>query len=260
MLTIKLGGNELDVAGFLPAFAGLLARHRPQCVIVHGGGKGTSALSARLGITARFSEGLRITDDATRAAAVMGLAGTASTQVVQALVQAGVAALGLTGIDAGLVRVRRLERPGIDLGWVGVPEQVDAVRLSALLQAGFVPCLAPLSLGPDGEIYNVNADPVAAAVAAALCADALVFLTTVPGVLVHGQAAGQISPEQVEALVADGTVSGGMIPKVRAAAEAVAAGVSRVLITDLTGLAAWLEGRPAGTEVSHARAEHHSGS
>lgn len=249
MLVIKLGGNELNNDDFLAGFSRVVAGLPEWPVIIHGGGRGTSELAERLGLETRFVDGLRVTDDDGIDVAVMGLIGTASTQLVQALVNAGVPALGLSGVDAGVVTAEKLQHPTANLGWVGTPSAVNVTKLNSLLDVGFVPCLAPISLDAAGDIYNVNADHVAQAVAAAVGADALVFLTNVPGVLREGTRIEQLTPADSEALIEDGIIVGGMIPKVRAAGDALAAGVRRVLITNLDGLAAWAHGESAGTEV-----------
>ncbi len=249
MLVIKVSGSELDSPRFLEELAKVIAHLPGRPVLVHGGGKGTSALAARLGVRSRFVEGLRVTDDETLDVVVMGLVGKASTQLVLALVNAGVPALGLSGVDAGLVTVEKLVHAGGDLGWVGKPVAVNAGRLQALLEAGFVPCLAPVSRSADGKLYNVNADHVAQAVAAGLGAEALVFLTNVPGVLADGERLPRLTPPQVERLIEEGTIRDGMIPKVRSACRAIGAGVRAVVITDLAGLRAWAHGEPAGTRI-----------
>lgn len=249
MVVIKLGGNELNSESFLAGFSQVVADLPERPIIVHGGGRGTSELAARLGLETRFVDGLRVTDDEGIDVAVMGLIGTASTQLVQALVNAGVPALGLSGVDAGIVTAEKLRHPTTDLGWVGTPIAAHAGRLRALIGAGFVPCLAPISLDAAGDIYNVNADHVAQAVAAAVEAEALVFLTNVPGVLRDGERIERVTPAGAEALIESGVILGGMIPKVRSAATALDAGVRRVLITDLDGLSTWVRGESAGTEV-----------
>ncbi|RME10269.1 MAG: acetylglutamate kinase [Ardenticatenia bacterium] len=249
MLVLKISGHQLDDGAFLNRLARTVAAMPTPPVIVHGGGRCTTDLAARLGIESRFVEGLRVTDDAVRDVAVMGMVGTASMQLVQALVCAGVPALGLSGVDAGLVRVRKLEHHAGDLGWVGIPTGVAADRLQALLGAGFVPCLAPISLGEDGHIYNVNADHVAQAVASALHADALVFLTNVRGVMQDERVLTHLTPSVAERLIAEGVIVGGMIPKVRAALAALQAGVRAVLMSDLDGVEAFLRGETAGTLV-----------
>lgn len=255
-LVIKVGGNDLDNPDFCSGLARLVAGLASRPVLVHGGGKGTTALGERLGLESRFVDGLRVTDEAALDVAVMGLVGTASIRLVQALTAARVPALGLAGADARLVIVEKLEHPDGDLGRVGRPTRVDAPALLRLVQAGFVPCLAPVCCSDEGLLYNVNADHVAQAVATALDTSALVYLTNVPGVLVAGALVPRLCPSEVEARVAEGHIRGGMIPKVRAATEAVRAGARRVLITNLEGLEAWLRGERAGTEIIPAtRAE-----
>lgn len=249
MLVIKLGGNELNSESFLAGFSQVVAELQEWPIIVHGGGRGTSELAERLGLETRFIDGLRVTDDEGIDVAVMGLIGTASTRLVQALVNADVPALGLSGVDAGIVTAEKLQHPTADLGWVGTPISVHAERLQGLLGAGFVPCLAPISLDAAGDIYNVNADHVAQAVAAGVKAEALVFLTNVSGVLRNGKRIEHVAPAETESLIEAGTISGGMIPKVRSAATALDAGVQRVLITNLDGLSAWVRGESAGTEI-----------
>jgi acetylornithine/N-succinyldiaminopimelate aminotransferase len=266
MSVLKIGGNELDDAAFMHSLAQAIVAMPTRPVIVHGGGKATSALSARLGLQPRFVDGLRVTDGPTLEAAVMGLVGTASAQLVSALNKAGVPALGLCGADARLVTARRVSRaaastavaaapaaaapaaastavdagPGTaiatDLGFVGQPVAVDAARLRALLDAGFVPCLAPICADVEGGLLNVNADDVAAAVAAALGAETLLFVTAVPAVLAGEQPLAVLAAAECEQLIAAGTITGGMVPKVRAAARALGDGVAKVRIVDVAGM------------------------
>jgi acetylglutamate kinase len=154
---------------------------------------------------------------------------------VAALLAAGTDAQGLSGVDRGLVRVEQLHHPDGDLGRVGRPVAIRAEVLGELLEQNVVPVVAPISLGHDGP-YNVNADEVAGAIAAALDDAEVVFVTNVPGVLVGDVLAAELNAAQVEALIADGTISGGMIPKVRAALTAIAGGVRGARITNLAGL------------------------
>lgn len=249
MIVLKIGGNELDRPEFLDALARMVAGMEPRPVVVHGGGRGTTALAERLGLTSRFVDGLRVTDEAALEAAVMGLVGLASTQLVRAFASAGVPALGLSGADCSFVIAEKMRHPEGDLGRVGRPVEVNATRLRALQAAGFVPCLAPICVSREGDLLNVNADQVAQAVAAALDARALVLLTNVPGVRVDGEVQARLGPAEVERLIASGAIAGGMIPKVRAAVGAVQAGVRAVLITDLAGCSRWLDGEAAGTEI-----------
>lgn len=247
MLVLKVGGNDLDNAEFLRGFASAVAALPQRPVIVHGGGRGTSSLMARLGLEPRFVKGLRVTDEQVLPLAIMGQVGEASVQLVNALVRAGLPALGLCGVDSALVTAERLVLAAGDVGAVGRPVGVEKARLRALLDAGFLPCLAPICRGSGGDILNVNADAVAQAVAAALDAETLVLLTNVPAVRLRGQPVATLSAAQVEAEIAAGEIVGGMIPKVRGALDALAAGVRRVLITDLDGFVAFSRGADAGT-------------
>jgi len=238
MRVIKIGGHELDQPAFLEGLIAALKESSPLPVLVHGGGKAVSAWQQRIGLTPRYVGGLRVTDDETRELAVMTLAGLTNKSLVAALARAGLPALGICGADLGLVRVTPLS----DLGWVGLPTVVDAGRLRRWIAEGILPVIAPIGLGPEG-LYNVNADQMAAAVAAALPADELVFLTDVPGVRVGDTIRPLLHAEEAEAFIAAGIIRDGMIPKVRSALEALAAGVRRVRITNLAGL------REGGTEI-----------
>ncbi len=231
MQVIKIGGNELDQPAFIEGLIAALKGMSPPPVLVHGGGKAVSAWQQRVGLTPRYVGGLRVTDDETRELAVMTLAGLTNKTLVAALTRAGLPALGLCGADLGLVRVTPLP----DLGWVGKPDEVDAERLRRWIAEGVLLVIAPIGLGPGG-LYNVNADQMAAAVAAALPADELIFLTDVPGVRVGETIRPSLHAGEVESLIAAGIIRDGMIPKVRSALEALAAGVRRVRITNLAGL------------------------
>ena len=235
ILVLKIGGNELDDPAFVAELAQVVAGLRPPPVLVHGGGKEIGVMQRALGGEPRFVAGLRVTDEAALAAAEMVLCGTVSTRLVAALLAAGADAQGLSGVDRGLIRVEKIRHPQGDLGRVGTPVAVRAEVLRELLDSGVVPVVAPLSLGPDGA-YNVNADEAAGAIAAALGAAEVVFVTNVPGVLVGGAVAPHLTEERVRALIADGTISGGMIPKVNAALTALEAGVRSARITNLAGL------------------------
>lgn len=244
---IKVGGNELDDANFLGGLARAVAALAARPVVVHGGGKELTALLARLGSESRFVEGLRVTDEAGLAAAEMVLRGRSSLRLVHAFVAAGLPALGLSGVDAGLVTVEKLDHPAGDLGFVGRPVAVNAGALRALLAADFLPVVAPVCLGRDGGSYNVNADHVAAAIAAALDAERLIFLTNVPGVLFDGRVVPTLTSDATEAAIGDGRISGGMVPKVRSALDVLHRGVRRAIITNLAGLERLAVGEAAGT-------------
>jgi acetylglutamate kinase len=163
---------------------------------------------------------------------------------VRWLVNGGVDAIGLSGIDMGLVRVAPLTLQGRSLGRVGQVHTVNGEALLQLLDLGLTPVVSPLALGQDGLAYNVNADHVATGVARAIEASRLVFVSNVPGVAVAGRTMRALTVRQIEALIADGYITGGMIPKVRSAMEAVVGGVHQAVITDLGGLA-----RGEGTAV-----------
>lgn len=240
-LVLKVGGSELDRPGFVDELVEalkVLARDN-EIVLVHGGGKAIARLQEQLHLEPRFVEGLRVTDDASLDVAEMVLSGLVNKRLVAKLVSAGTSALGLSGVDAGLLRVVQLEHPTGSLGWVGEIATTDPTLLHTLLAARTIPVISPISLGLDGHTYNVNADHAATALCCALPADELTFVTNVPGVLSgrQGECFPALSPQQTETLIAEGTINGGMIPKVRSALSATAQGVKRVRITNLAGLA-----------------------
>lgn len=245
-LVIKIGGNELDDPQFVAALAQSVAALRPVPVLVHGGGKEIGIIQKALGGEPRFIEGLRVTDEYALQAAEMVLCGLVNTRLVVALTIAGADVQGMSGVDRALIRVEQQIHPGGDLGRVGRPVAVRARVLQSLLAEQVVPVVAPVSLGPQGA-YNVNADEAAGAIAAALGNAEVVFVTNVAGVLAAGAVVPKLSAAQVHELIALGTISGGMIPKVRSALAALDAGVHTARITNLAGL-----GVPtAGTVISH---------
>jgi acetylglutamate kinase len=249
-VVVKVGGNELDDDQFMDRFLKALARQtEPRPVLVHGGGKEIAQLQKRLGLEPAFVDGLRVTDAASLEVAEMVLCGLINKRLVARLVVAGARAIGLCGVDLGVIRVEKLVHPAGDLGFVGAIKSVDAGPLQVLLEHGYLPVISPISLAWDGTIYNVNADHAALAVAVALGAVALYLVTNVPGVLVEGQVLPRLDSQRANELIANGTISGGMVPKVRAAIEAVLAGVPQVRITDVAGFEELVSGRPAGTVV-----------
>lgn len=236
---LKVSGSDLDDPAFSQRFAACIAgvaKAGARPVVVHGGGKELTALLKAFQVETRFVDGLRVTDVRTRDMALMTLSGLANKRLVAALLAVGVDALGVSGVDAGLVRVAPLDPA---LQYVGKPVSVRADLLKQWTQAGLAPVIAPMSVGQDGEIYNVNADHVAGAVAAAMDAELLTFVTNVEAVLdgAHKPIA-SLTAAQAEALIADGTINGGMIPKVRTALEALQSGVRHVRITNLDGISA----------------------
>ena len=233
---IKIGGNELDDREFLRHFVDTVRAVRGRGirpVIVHGGGQEIVRLHDELGVPFDMVQGLRVTSDQSMRLVKMALNGIANLRVVRWLVNAGIDAIGLNGVDMGLIRVEKMVVKGVDLGRVGKVTEVNAARLFPFIDAGLVPVISPISLGYDGFSYNVNADQVAEALAVALNAASLVFITNVPGVMIAGQPMRVLSVDQVEDLIFGQFITGGMVPKVRAAVSAIKLGVSNTMITDL---------------------------
>jgi acetylglutamate kinase len=239
VLVLKIGGNQVEDPDFLSGFvAGVkVLLDENAVVVVHGGGKEIGELHDRFGVPFETVEGLRVTSDEGMRLVEMALNGSVNTRLLAWLSNAGVDAIGLSGVDMGLVRTRPLQAAGRSLGRVGQVTAVNEEALLQLLDLGLVPVVSPVSLGEDGQTYNVNADHVATAIARAVEALRLIFVTNVPGVLLAGRTARALVPQQVEDLIAEGHIRGGMIPKVRAATDAVAGGVRQAVITDLAGLA-----------------------
>jgi len=235
MLVLKIGGNEIDDTNFLTGFARAVAQMSETPVIVHGGGKEIAELQLRFGLTPRFVEGLRVTDETSLAIAEMVLSGRVNKRIVAVLIAAGADAIGLSGVDRALVRVEKMQHPAGDLGRVGKIVSVRGEVLRDFLARQIVPVVSPISLGDEGA-YNVNADSVACALAAALHADAVVFVTNVPGVLQDDRVIPTLTAPQANALIKSQVIKGGMIPKVRAALDAIAGGACAARITNLEGL------------------------
>jgi acetylglutamate kinase len=236
MKILKIGGNELDQPEFLKELAEAVDQIDDPVLIVHGGGRAIAGLQARLGIEAVKVDGLRITDAESLAVAQMVLSGQANKAIVTALLAAGLDALGLSGVDGGLLRCRKKVHPSVDLGFVGEIVQVRVEVVHWLMAQGMTVVLSPISLGLDGQIYNVNADEAAAALALAFGAELLDFVSNVPGVL-HGEMViPSLTPLQTEQLIASGVIRDGMVPKVRAALHAIACGVPQARIVNLAGL------------------------
>src|SRR5690606_25847307 len=209
-------------------------------VVVHGGGPQIEQLLARVGKKGEFVQGMRVTDAETMDIVEMVLAGQVNKQIVELINHAGGRAVGLTGQDGGLIRARRLriaakDRPEeeIDIGQVGEIEKIDPGIIQTLTANGFIPVIAPIGSGEEGETYNINADVVAGKVAEVLKAEKLVLLTNTPGVLDKtGKLLTGLSARQIDDLFADGTISGGMLPKISSALDAAKAGVNSVHIVD----------------------------
>ena len=236
MKLLKLGGNEIDDPAWL---ARLIALVREMVaagdvpIVAHGGGKEIGQLQVLLGGEPRFVAGLRVTDETALKAATMVLCGVVSTRLVAALNAAGIEACGLSGVDRDLVYASKLDHADGDLGAVGTPQRVRPTVLFELLAANVVPVLAPIASDGQGGTLNINADVFAGSVAAAVGADEAIFISNVAGVLVDGAVAKQLSVSDIEHLIHNGTISGGMIPKVQSALQALDQGVKQVRITNV---------------------------
>ena len=222
----KLGGPALEDPGLLPALASELRRAPGRLVVVHGGGRHVERTLASLGLESRFIGGRRETSPAAMEVVEMVLSGVVNKSLSAGLTEAGLPAVGISGRDAGLLRARVQE----GLGRVGAPEAVDGRVLEAAWAAGLVPVVSPVSIGPDGESLNVNADEAALALALALRAEALVYLSDVDGVRLDGVTVGSLTAEEARRHVAQGGIAGGMALKVETALQAVAAGVPEVIV------------------------------
>lgn len=245
-IVVKYGGHAMGqeiLAGEFGRDIALLKQVGINPVVVHGGGPQINAMLERLAIKSSFIDGLRVTDAAMVEVVEMVLAGTVNKQVAALINRAGALAVGISGKDGGLIRARKLRRtkkdPGsniekvLDLGFVGEPGFIDTRVIHALTGAGLIPVIAPVGTGEDGETYNINADTAAGAIAGALNATRLLMLTDVPGVLnAEKQLMADLSLTQIHELIADGTISGGMIPKVETCMEAVTQGVKGATILD----------------------------
>ncbi len=234
-IVLKISGHELDDADYLREFAAVLAQQAQPVIIVHGGGKEISALQTRLGIEPRYVDGIRITDAESLALVEMVMCGSINKRLVRTFLAAGVQAIGLSGVDGGTVQAVKMAHPTVDMGFTGQIVRINPKLLQVLLDQGYTPVLSPVSLGEDSS-YNVNADTVAGAVAAAVGASRVIFISNVPGVMKNGVVIPTLTHTEVEALIADGTINGGMIPKVRTALEALTSGIRQSVITNLAGL------------------------
>lgn len=238
---VKIGGNELERPEWLAACAAELDTIE-SLVVVHGGGRAVSALSQRLGLPVEKRGGLRVTSPEIAAVVEMVMGGPANRLVVAALRQAGRDAIGLSGSDGGLLTAA----PRSELGHVGDIVAVRTGLLDSLLLAGFTPVIAPMAPGPEGGVpLNVNADQAAAAIAGALGAAELLFVSDVPGVLVDGVTQTSLATSEIEPLIEAGVAADGMAAKLRAAALALATGARAVRVGDL----AMLADSAAGTRI-----------
>jgi acetylglutamate kinase len=245
-VVVKYGGHAMGDENVAKDFARdivLLKQSGVNPIVVHGGGPQIGAMLARLNIKSEFADGLRITDKATVEVVEMVLAGSINKEIVTAINQAGGQAAGLCGKDGNLVVARKLTRTKrdpesnieriLDLGFVGEPARINPQILATILDSDIIPVIAPIGVSPEGETYNINADTVAGAIAGAMAAKRLLLLTDVAGVLDKDK---RLIPEltvaDALAMIGDGTISGGMIPKVETCLAAIQQGVEAVVILD----------------------------
>ncbi|MBA5724135.1 acetylglutamate kinase [Candidatus Liberibacter sp.] len=245
-IIVKYGGNAMDQAEFGKIFASdiaLLKQSGINPIVVHGGGPQIGAELDRMGIKSKFENGLRITDKKTIEIVEMVLAGSINKKIVSLINQTGERAIGLCGKDGNMVLAKKLRKhivdplsktkKEIDLGFVGEIIEVDRTLLDLLAKSEMIPVIAPIAPGRDGCTYNINADTFAGVIAGALSAIRLLFLTNVPGVLDRkGKLIKKLSIKEARSLIKDGTISGGMIPKVETSIKAIEDGVKCVAILD----------------------------
>ncbi len=243
---VKYGGHAMGDQDLADQFARdivLLKQVGINPIVVHGGGPQIGEMLERLAIKSEFVDGLRVTDAHTVEVVEMVLAGSINKQIVSAINRAGGKAIGLSGKDADLIRARKLVRRRrdpesniervLDLGFVGEPEQVDGKILELLASSAVIPVIAPIGVGPEGETFNINADTAAGAVAGAVKAERLLMLTDVAGVMdPDGKLIPRMTRAEAERMIAIGTISGGMIPKIETCLAAVGAGVEAAVILD----------------------------
>jgi acetylglutamate kinase len=244
-IVVKYGGNAME-GGVSQSFAQdivLMKQTGIDPVVVHGGGPQIGAMLKQLSIPSHFIDGLRVTDEAAVKVVEMVLAGSINKEIVSGINAAGGRAVGISGKDGNLVIARKLERykldPAtlerklVDLGFVGEPETINPEVLRTIIASDLIPVIAPIGVGHKGETFNINADTVAGAVAGAMSASRLLLLTDVEGVLDRdGKLIPRLNLAQARALIANGTISGGMIPKIETAIEAVEGGVAAAVILD----------------------------
>lgn len=243
---VKYGGHAMGDPALAHDFAQdivLLKAVGINPVVVHGGGPQIGAMLKRVGVESKFVDGLRVTDKQTAEVAEMVLSGSINKELVGWIAGAGGRAIGLSGKDGGLVTARKVTRTtkdpdsnierAVDLGFVGEPDRIDTGVIETMSAAGFIPVIAPIAPSPDGTTYNINADTMAGAIAGALDAARLFLLTDVAGVLDNeGNLLTDLRPADIARLRQDGTISGGMIPKLETCIHAVEAGCEAAVVLD----------------------------
>lgn len=235
-LVIKIGGNDLFQPDFVPELAAVIAKlHTERApILIHGGGRAIDNLMARLNFDSSYIDGQRVTDEATLEIAEMVLSGQINKMLVLALLEAGLDSIGISGVDRGLIRVEPWSK---QMDRVGRIVEVRADILLEFCEQGVIPVISPISIGPEGR-YNVNADHAAGAIAGAVKAPRVVFVSNVSGVQVSKKVVSTLSRTEAQKLIRQGVIHSGMIPKVNAALDALSQGAQEVIITDLRGLRA----------------------
>lgn len=251
-LVIKCGGSILEQLpiSFFENIVSLMKDQHLKPIIVHGGGPNITQLLTQLEIHTTFHEGLRVTSNEVLDIVEMVLSGSVNKSIVRQIIAAGGMALGLSGVD-GMLLVGKPISSTSELGYVGKIESVNPRFVKLLAEEGAIPVISPIAIDGDGQRWNINGDIAAAAIAKALCAP-LYMVSDVPGILKNGQVLSQVSISEVEELLKDETISGGMIPKAQAALECLRSGVEEVVIInglDENGLINLINGMPIGTKI-----------
>ncbi len=236
-IVVKMGGSTLDTEDVLVQFADSIAVMPENCriAVVHGGGKDIARQLARMGREFTFIDGLRVTDDEIIDMVEMVLSGLVNKWITRALERRNVRAVGVSGTDLELFHAEKLVVKGGDLGYVGAIELVSTELIELLIERGITPVVSPISIGPEGRAYNVNADHAAGKLAEAWQADDLIYITNVDGITVGGEVREIIRVDEVEDLIDSGEITDGMIPKLMNCAAAVIQGVGRVHIIGWDG-------------------------
>ncbi len=232
-IAIKIGGSTVNSKGLLNELGtGIRRLRETSCavLVVHGGGKDIAEELGRLNKEFEFIQGMRVTDAQTMESVQRVLSGDVNKRIVNAFLLEEVKAVGLSGVDGALLTAKKLSVDDKDIGFVGEVADVDTALLELLYSGGYTPVLSPVSRDAEGNIYNVNADLAASETAIAEKSDDLIFISDVPGVLINGVVRRSISINEIEGMIEAGHITGGMIPKMRSAADAIKRGVSRVHI------------------------------
>ena len=240
-IVIKYGGNAMTDAAIKEGFAKdvvLLKLCGMNPIVVHGGGPQINHMLEKVGKQGEFVQGMRVTDAETMDVVEMVLGGSVNKEIVSMLNQFGGKAVGLTGKDGHFMKAKKLfintpDKNGVDIGQVGTVDSIDGTLISGLADKGYIPVIAPIGVGRNGEAFNINADLVAGRLAKELTAERLIMMTNTPGILdKEGKLLTDLTPKLVDELIADGTLSGGMLPKIASALDAATSGVKATIIID----------------------------